>query len=482
MSNICEHFAHEFNTELATKLTKSLWFCYLKKSELAFHYKENYSADQSFPLHPNSRFRDIQILKYKVESLPAFKYPVSGQKKNTRLYKIGPDGLLRSIEDNKLFDEMEFFPDDDLIDAHLNDYFTDFYRDPRIFIKAKAKAKAEEKKTEEILLKSMEGIDLESPLEELIGQTSTSREELKKYNSDSDSASSVPFLDPNKSEVEDIFEIDDDDNDSREDNYDKELIRSAPAFTRRILRQRGVLKCKTSNIMLNDYFNELMTLPKTLAILNIVFRLMSVDIYLFDLIRWVNEAHIPFRYCFSVLPQDWLFIFNDFSTFANKYSPCAKNLSILSVQLAKYLELKHIPRPNLTKLMHRLARDLNLPKDIVCLIESEYNLLEHFSDELSPLWEAGDHCRPRAYMPLFERWALMAIVAVLKRLFESPDKMSDSTEDCECMSMRVNEEEMSLFIWNDWLKYTRLRLDLIHSYSPLTHNTLVRDLLIEGCF
>lgn len=462
ISIICEHFSHEIDIDLAKTLTKSLWLYYLKKSELAFHDKDKYSSeDQTFPLHPNSRFRDIQILKHRVESLPEFRNAMTGKARaDTNVYKMGPDGLMRSIYDNKLFDFKEFKPDKDSIDFddYFDDYFTDSYRDPRIYIKNRFR----EKKTEEMILNSLKDIDLEFP-----AKTCDEHHDQKSNSSTSLSrCSSEGQMDVNLTEIADKNDANDDEMNGAD--YEQDLMKNAPEFTREMVYKRGSNKCKRNAVNhYNRYFDQLMTLPKTMAILNIVFRLMKSDIYLFDLIRWADERHIPFKYCFSVLPQEWLFISNDFNTFATERPPSADNLSFLSVQMIQYLGVTRIPPPNLTKLLDRFAKDLNLPKDIVWLIDSEYNLMDFFGKDLEPLWKEG--CgRFRIKMPVFERWALMAIVLVLKRLFESAGKLFDSTRDDENdnETEEMDKMKVSLFDWKLWLRYSQLRLDLIESYCP----------------
>jgi hypothetical protein len=63
-------------------------------------------------------------------------------------------------------------------------------------------------------------------------------------------------------------------------------------------------------------------------------------------------------------------------------------------------------------------------------------------------------------LPFYERWALMAIVMLLKRIFVLDDTTERRLSECA-------KNQQNWFIWDEWEKYTRLRFQLIKSYIPL---------------
>ena len=237
------------------------------------------------------------------------------------------------------------------------------------------------------------------------------------------------------------------------EDYDKELLINSTKAAKLYSKHIPLSYLKNSSNISTNYFIDLMSLPKTLAILNIVFRLLNYDIYCFDLIRWANEGHIPYNNCLTCFPEDWILIFSDFQTFTSYCVPSNKTIHILSAKIAKYIKIESFPRPDLRKLLFRFTKDFNLPKDIVSIIELNYNLFEHFPavvDRMSKNWGSMG-------MPSYERWTLLVIILVLKKIFV----LNDSTEK---QMSRIDDKTDDLFIWDEWESYSRLRLELIRSH------------------
>ncbi|CAG2120612.1 unnamed protein product, partial [Medioppia subpectinata] len=164
---------------------------------------------------------------------------------------------------------------------------------------------------------------------------------------------------------------------------------------------------KNSKYIASDYFIDFMCLPKTLAILNIAMRLLSYDIFTIDLIRWANDGRIPYQNCMTCLPEEWLFISNDFHTFTSSFIPSYQTINTLSAKIAKHIA--------------------------------------------------------------YERWALMAIVLVLKRIF----LLNDSSEKrLSYYSRDLNQ----YFNWYEWEQYSRVRLELITSYTTSLYGCKFEDI------
>ncbi|CAG2167108.1 unnamed protein product [Oppiella nova] len=66
------------------------------------------------------------------------------------------------------------------------------------------------------------------------------------------------------------------------------------------------------------------------------------------------------------------------------------------------------------------------------------------------------NCRKISTFPYYERWALMAIVLVLKKIFILNDSTEKRLSDCDLKDF---------FSWSEWEQYSRVRLDMIYSYT-----------------
>jgi len=73
-------------------------------------------------------------------------------------------------------------------------------------------------------------------------------------------------------------------------------------------------------------------------------------------------------------------------------------------------------------------------------------------------------------MPYYEVWTLMSIVLTLKRIFI----LNDSSE--KRLSLSV-ENDNNLFIWDEWERYTRVRVELIRCYFIPSYTGDLEDII-----
>jgi hypothetical protein len=448
-----------------------IWFSYLRASDIAFRDDETHETC-SPALHPASRFRDQQIFKNKVNNcLPKYK---NGNSKLgfTDCMRLGSDGVVRVAKDSDLFKHFEYIKNDIETNYDLNDVYYDKYNDPRIYAKRKENEIKISKESRKQLRQLLSKIDLQTSFYNTLDLLAICND-VSERETDSDVIDSDIDKNIDKSIAERQSISDDSNSETKErecddlndwfesddnyDDYDKELMRNLTKTTKIFSKFIPLSYLKKSNNIGSNYFIDFMSLPKTLAILNIAFRLLNCNIYGFDLIRWSSEGHIPYLNCLTCFPEDWEIISNDYHTFTSSCTPSTKTLNILSAKIAKHIKINSFPRPNLKVLLKRFVKDFNLPKSIVKIIQNDYNLFSHFPNKLE---KTTKNCRIMNCLPFYERWALMAIVMLLKRIFVLDDTTERRLSECA-------KNHQNLFIWDEWEKYTRLRFQLIKSYTPL---------------
>ncbi|RWS26680.1 TATA box-binding protein-associated factor RNA polymerase I subunit B-like protein [Leptotrombidium deliense] len=208
----------------------------------------------------------------------------------------------------------------------------------------------------------------------------------------------------------------------------------------------------------SDCFIGILTLPKTIALLNLAMRLSNENIFTGDLLQLINKGCIPYFNALLTFPKDWKVLSTDCRTFVPTSSPTFQNIDTLTVKLANAIKINYLPSFNLIPLIERYVNDLNLPSDIVRIMHFQ-NVFETeiFSKMLTK--KVSEMKR----LPPLETIALMSIVLMLKRLFGLDGK-------CEYFLSRVAEKSSSNFIWKDWEQYSRLRLDCLKSYYLPLHN------------
>ncbi|XP_054166655.1 uncharacterized protein LOC128964122 [Oppia nitens] len=461
MLKVYEINALDMNLDDFKWSTMTVWFQYLRKAQLSFTDTE--SADDEVitrRLHPATRYRDHQILTNKViDALKPFKYGSSdlGFKSN---YRLDNDSVIVTAEQlNSLIELIrpKSRPEMQCNGRHITKS-RDYYK-----YKSSHKLSLE---TRRELYKMLAEIDINSSFDETVDLLDEKQlTESLLVNEDFDEEEEIIRELEDKEKKINILEMTDE-NECEINDFDRELIDNLTKSTKLFSKFIPLSYLKNSRNISSNYFLDFVSLPKTLAIINITLRLMKTDIFCFDLIRWAQQRHIPYYNCTNCLPDDWLFIPNDFEAFTSRYIPSYFTINLLSGKIADYIGIECFPKPDIGKLMERLIKDLNLPTDLIEIIEEHYDLFQHFPDVMdrnyNVLLKICD--KPLPSVPHYERWAAMIIVVVLKQLF----MLNDSSE------MRLSHYAVNVtdvFNWCQWEQYCQHRLKVIQQYNiPLNRN------------
>lgn len=386
-----------------------IWVTYCRSVELAFCKNE---AENLPKLHPAARYRDIQILHKNCEDIPVYKNASGTNRKYT--YRMGNDVVINYSEDS----------DNDSDELESEEYhFEKNWRTkkPKAATSSHSKPRKEIK---EILLE----FDLNYSYENTLGI-------LEKE------AKAGSSITNQELEIENIPE-----------EIEKRSLETLTSLNQKLLKVLPLEYLSKSRNMyaLTETFVELMSLSKTLAILNIALRKRGDNIFVCDLIRWANDYSIPYFNSLNHLPKEWKILPNDIRTFTPISSPSFKNINIITAKIASRIRLKDFPNPDMKALVLRFLHDLNLPLEIADIIDIDYNLFQHFFKEL-------DTSRHLKKFPSFDHWAFLAIVLVLKVYFGL-----DGTTEYKLSELAT--EKNNLFSWKKWERFTRLRLQLMKLY------------------
>ncbi|XP_014060329.2 TATA box-binding protein-associated factor RNA polymerase I subunit B isoform X1 [Salmo salar] len=168
----------------------------------------------------------------------------------------------------------------------------------------------------------------------------------------------------------------------------------------------------------------LMSMPKTLALCHLALLWAREAITLADLLRFVNEGHIPYVNAYEDFPEEMKLYGRDSLIFRVESIPSYSHLHKEAQTLAVFLELPLFPPITLDCLLHpsllslRYLTEANLPDELhdwVCRI------MEKAGMESSVTFEP---MRSNSLLPHYDVQAAALIIIAMKLLF----KLDDHTE------------------------------------------------------
>ena len=232
-------------------------------------------------------------------------------------------------------------------------------------------------------------------------------------------------------------------------NYAKNLIKTG------IFDKEEDKKQRTIKTMPFRDVNH-MTSSKLICFIYIAMRLLNYDIYLFDLIRWIEFTNIPYFNLNHLLPDHWYFIENDHFLFIKTKTPQLFNLNNSITALVNYLEIPRFPLPDIKKLIVRIVDDLNLPDSLAkftCNIfdkqlQSNARTKEFFNKPTDKNWFT---------VPEYELVAFGLVFLSLKHLFCLNDYN-------EILLSKKLKESSNKFNWIEWEEHTKFKLECFKAY------------------
>lgn len=215
-----------------------------------------------------------------------------------------------------------------------------------------------------------------------------------------------------------------------------------------------------------------LTLSRTLAILEACARSLNLILFASDLVRLANQRVIPFYGAHKELPDYMKMNYKDRLMFHRTRSPTPSQLTrAASLLLRRVYEKKipfKLPIPPLDQILIRFIVDLNLPRSLLPLI-LEYKTFQSF-DQTRPL-EFTLNQRCSKYIPHYDRWAFAILVSFILKHFPMTDEELTNVSNKmfanqEKSNMTGSRNLISLFNYKDWFRQLSARLDVVTSYDP----------------
>lgn len=199
-----------------------------------------------------------------------------------------------------------------------------------------------------------------------------------------------------------------------------------------------------------------MTSFKLICIIYLAIRLKNYDIYLHDLIRWIEFTEIPYYDMISLLPNHWCFMGNEHISYLKPSTPQLFQLSAHTTALANYLNIPRFPLPDVKRLIVRIASDLNLPNSLAKFVCNIFD--RQLEENPAVKLYLSETCDKNWFeVPEYEVIALGLIFLSLKHLFCLDDyhetRLSERLKAC-----------VDAFIWTDWEEHTKFKLECFAAY------------------
>ncbi|UXI16956.1 paired box protein [Sarcoptes scabiei] len=235
-------------------------------------------------------------------------------------------------------------------------------------------------------------------------------------------------------------------------------------------------KARNFSPLANDFIQK----QKLLALLVITIRLFNFNIHLSDLLRWCIDGNLIYHDLSIIFDQKQKIFWNEIVTFRNyRYPNYDCILTIIRNMIVHCnIDLKLFPVPDIYNLIERFLYDLNLPKGLILIIKKRYQkFLDRYTGENTLLF------RMRKFTE-YEIVSMIAIFSVLNDLFD----LNGTTEQNYRLFRNRNSAETKknlLFIWDEWLHYSKIRLNLIKMFRlnilPIHIDTINLDeILIQN--
>lgn len=253
-------------------------------------------------------------------------------------------------------------------------------------------------------------------------------------------------------------DYEEEDSQTDEDDYDPRVYKVPKNKLNKISR-------KIRKEMGDDYFEsryamsesphglDSMSMTKTICFIYTALRIMNEDVFISDLINWIDSGHFPFFAGTRLLPEKWVFTVDDVNTFHPVASPDPHMIIKRSAELMKFLDVPIVPPADMIKIIKRYLHELNLPQDILKFITRDEEILR----KIQSLGCCG--LRKKDMSPFYEQRAAIVILVVLRKLFGL------DVQKCNHYSQLVKDYGAEdAFNWNEWEAHTRIRMEMISCY------------------
>lgn len=429
----------EIDENLFLNISMQLWFKYLRECEIAFLPNEHLS--KRIKLHPRSRHRDNFLLgsesSTSADHVPLYRHDSAHKfPKNPQLEKLGAlNYLVRS--ENRVESNNQFYFYDDIY-PNKNEDARYYSQNGTSYSSRPSKSNSAQK-----ILHS--GKDRQNNKDEFL----TYIEDLI-VNPENDKDIVMDQVKEECNNLGDKMEnefLDD-------DNYHNVLVERMPFKTKNLHKIVPLKKIQDSYFS-SPLQSDLISKPKLLSFLYITIRLMNLNIFLSDLIRWCAQGSIRYLSSLKCLPKFWEITWLDVNYFNDNRFPCYHKVVYLTGHLITHCQLSTDQFPEtdaIEQLIKRYIDDLNLPKGLYLVVKKKYG---HFVKSYRRNFTSDDD----KVLVEFDVVAIVTVILALCDLFD----LSGPTEKNFAL-FKDNSQFENLFIWPDWLEYSKLRLNMIKSF------------------
>lgn len=404
-------------------ISMQLWFKYLRESEIAFVVNEHNHS--KFKLHPTARYRDKILLSENFldgTEIPFKRHNNIHVSQKPNALSFGSNYTLRFSENSE------------------NISMDTLNHDPRIVFHRNTK---EQKKKRKFVSKNLNKFLFEN-VGEKVDPFVNFIENISSENLEENEAN----VDENNQNDNDCEELMDDDD---LHNLMKQLMPEKLKLMNNLIPFKKISHINNSTY---PYNNDIICRRKLLALLFIVIRLFNFNIYLSDLIRWCVNGSIKYWNMFQYFKENRQIMWQDLETFRNSSFPNYNNILIIIRNMIVHcsIDLNQFVRPDIYALIERYIKDLNLPRELILVIKTRYSLF--IDQHTDPKYILDEMKR----FPPYDIFAMVAIISTLRDLFDlnGPNEINYNNFK--------NNKNSKLFIWPEWVRYSRIRWNLIKSF------------------
>ncbi|KAM9053767.1 TATA box-binding protein-associated factor RNA polymerase I subunit B isoform 3-T3 [Megaptera novaeangliae] len=237
-----------------------------------------------------------------------------------------------------------------------------------------------------------------------------------------------------------------------------------------------------------------MTVPRTLAFCYLSLLWQRETITLADLLRFVEEEHIPYINAFQHFPEEMKLYGRDKGIFAIESWPNYEDIYKKIIEVATFLDLPRFPD---------ITEDCYLHPNILCMkYLMEVNLPDEMHDltchvvKVTGIGEVDfltfDPIAKKAKTVKYDVQAVAVIVVVLKLLFLLDDNLEWSLSNIAEKYNEKNEEDKPWFDFRKWYQVMKKAIDekkqkweearakyLWKSEKPLYHSAINRSVVYK---
>ncbi|XP_032722718.1 TATA box-binding protein-associated factor RNA polymerase I subunit B isoform X2 [Lontra canadensis] len=237
-----------------------------------------------------------------------------------------------------------------------------------------------------------------------------------------------------------------------------------------------------------------MTVPRTLAFCYLSLLWQRETITLSDLLRFVEEGHIPYINAFQHFPEEMKLYGRDKGIFAIESWPAYEDIYKKMIEIAKFLDLPRFPD---------ITEDCYFHPDILCMkYLMEVNLPDEMNDltcqvvKMTGIGEVDfltfDPIAKMAKTVKYDIQAVAVIVVVLKLLFLLDDNLEWTLSNIAEKYNEKNKEDKPWFDFRKWYQVMKKSVDekkqkweearakyVWKSEKPLYHSSIDRAVVYK---